>query len=390
MTLTTPPGPRHPDPGNMIPRDQVQHSDPEALIKEARRRARRRRVVRGLAAATMVGVGVLLALNLAAPPQDREPALIRPAGAPSAGVNEPGPGWVDGAVWYDLDGLHRGNRVVQTAVPLFLHDLPGALALVRNGALYDDLRFGHVWYHPWDGQPRVVGEDSVAGPGGDPEGDIAAWFEGTELVVYNTAVGVVISRTTESPVLEDPFRAYVGGFEHVSGNGFLHVSAEEVVWRSALGVRRLDVAAGRSALLHQSSPTDNPRLEDVRHGTQVWGNSKTVGLTVDINGRRQSPPLGVEPPGRLSPDGSYLAAPWRKGESLGVAFMNMRTGEKWVVAGEEWNAWISWSYGDIAVVRVERGTTGPELDLLACNVVKRTCERLADHEDSFFTLLPNS
>jgi hypothetical protein len=60
------------------------------------------------------------------------------------------------------------------------------------------------------------------------------------------------------------------------------------------------------------------------------------------------------------------------------------------VADEEWNAWISWSYGDIAVVRVERGTTGPEVAVLACNAVERTCERLSDSGDSFFTLLPNS
>jgi hypothetical protein len=72
------------------------------------------------------------------------------------------------------------------------------------------------------------------------------------------------------------------------------------------------------------------------------------------------------------------------------AFVDVRTGESWVVAGKEWNAWISWSYGDIAVVRVERGTTGPELDFLACDAVKRTCERLSNHSDSFFSLLPNS
>lgn len=394
MAVTTSPPPRdlvRRDlvPAGFVPRDLVEHPDPEALIKEARRRARRRRMVNGAAAATMVGVAAVTALNLATPPQDQEPGVDTLAGAPSVGVIVPGP-WVDGAVWYDLDGLHHGNRVVQTAVPLFLYDLPGALALVRNGALYDDLRTRQVWFHPWDGQPRVVGHDSIGGPGGDPQGDVAAWFEGTELVVYDTAVGAVISRTTESPVLEDPFRAYIGGFEHVSGNGFMHVSDEEVVWRSAEGTRRLDVATGRSALLHESSQTTNLRLEDVHHGTRVWGSYQTAGVTVEIAGRRQSQVTGVEPPGRLSPDGSFVAAPWRDGESLGVAFLNVRTGESWVVAGEEWNAWISWSYGHIAVVRVERGTTGPEIEFLACDAVKRTCERLSDNDDSFFSLLPNS
>jgi len=61
-----------------------------------------------------------------------------------------------------------------------------------------------------------------------------------------------------------------------------------------------------------------------------------------------------------------------------VAFVDVRTGESWVVAGEEWNAWISWSYGDVAVLRVERGTAGPDLELLACHAVNRTCDRLSN------------
>lgn len=85
-----------------------------------------------------------------------------------------------------------------------------------------------------------------------------------------------------------------------------------------------------------------------------------------------------------------MAAPWKRGEVQGIAIVDVRTGGSWVVAGKEWNAWISWSYGNIAVVRVERGTTGPELQVLACNAVNRTCEKLTDSTDSFFTLLPNS
>jgi len=390
MTLTKPPRPPYRDPANVIPGDPVEYLGPEVLIKEARQRARRRRVVRGGAAAVMLGVAAVLALNLEIRPQNQEPGLLKPAEAPPTTVIKSGPEWFDKAVWYDLDGLHRGNRVVQTAVPLFVRDKPGVLALVRNGALYDDLRTGHVWYHPWDGQPRVVGDDSVGGPGGDAEGDIAAWFEGTELVVYDTAGGVMVSRTREAPVLEEPYREYVGGFEHVSGNGFIHVSAEEVVWRSTAGARRLDVDTGRSALLHKSSPTTSPRLEDAHQGTRVIGDYRTGGLTLDIDGRKQSPLPGVEPPGRLSPDGSFMAAPWKDGESLGAAFVNVLSGEKWVVAGKEWNAWISWTYGNVAVVRVERGTTGPELAVLACNAVERTCEQLSDSDDSFYTLLPNS
>lgn len=390
MAVATSPRPRDAVPSAFVTRDPVECSEPEALIKEARRRARRRRVVVGAVTATIVGIAAVAASSLASPPQDQAPALAGPARAPAVGAIEAERGWVDGAVFYDLDGLHHGERVVETAVPLFLHDLPGALALVRNGALYDDLRTGQVWFHPWDGQPRVVGHDSVGGPAGDPEGDVAAWFEGTELVVYDTAVGEVISRATESPVLEDSFRAYIGGFENVSGNGFMHVSAEEVVWRSAAGTRRLDMVTGRAELLDDRSPSTELRLEDVHDGTRVWGDYRTMSLTVEVSGRERALATGAEPPGRLSPDGSFVAAPWRDGESLGVAFVDVRTGETWVVTGERWNAWISWTDGDIAVVRVERDSTGPELEFLACDAVQRSCERLSDHADSFFSLLPNS
>lgn len=95
----------------------------------------------------------------------------------------------------------------------------------------------------------------------------------------------------------------------------------------------------------------------------------------------------MEPAGRLSPDGSFVAAPWRDGESLGVSFVDVRSGESWVVVGDDWNAWISWSYGDVAVLRVERGTAGPDLEFLACDSVKRTCERLPN---SGYAVLPNS
>lgn len=391
MTVATPPRP--PD---LVPRDPVQRPDPEALIKEARRRARRRRTVFGAAAATVVAVAGIATFNLAGLRDGQEPGIDSPAGAPSVGVIESGQGWVDGAVWFRKDGwhgegkLHHGNEVVKTAVDLFLHDLPGDLALVRTGAVYRDPVADDVWFHPWDGEPRVVGRDSVSGPGGDPEGDVAAWFEGTELVVYDTDAGAVISRTTQAPVLEEPFREYVGGYEHVSGNGFMHVSADEVVWRSAAGTHRFDLATGTSALLHGGSPTTSPRLEDVHNGTRVWGDYTTPGLSVEIDGRRQAPTPGLEPPGRLSPDGSFLTAPWKGDDgSLGVAFVDVRTGESWVVAGADWNALISWSYGDVAVVRVERGTAGPDLEFLACDAVERTCEQLSDG-GGFFTLLPNS
>jgi hypothetical protein len=114
----------------------------------------------------------------------------------------------------------------------------GALALVRSGAVYLDPATGDVWFHPWDGEPRVVGRNSATGPGGDPSGDTAVWFEGSrpdgptggpgELVVYDTAAGQEISRTVQAHGVGD-----ISCCEYrPTGNGFLQVSAERVVWLS--------------------------------------------------------------------------------------------------------------------------------------------------------------
>jgi hypothetical protein len=314
----------------------------------------------------------------------------RDVSAPESPLSAP-PALVTGVpVWYDAAGLHRGDQVVQTAVKLFQArgEILSVLALVRTGALYVDPVKHDVWFQPWNGRPRVVGQHSLSGPGGDRQGDVAAWFEGDELVVYDTARGAEISRTTQAPVLDHAFREYVGGYEHVVGNGFMHVSAEEVVWRSEAGTHRLDVATGTSRLLRQGPPTANPRLEDVDNGTRVWGDYRTSALTVEIGGRRGAPLRGLEPIGRLSADGSFVMAPWKTAESLGVAFVDVRTGKSWHVTGNDWNAWTSWSYGDVAVLHVERGTAGPDLELLACDAVKHVCERLPEHGPDL--ILPSS
>jgi hypothetical protein len=157
---------------------------PSDDVWRRRRRGRRNRgLVVGAAAAA---VAVVLGVTVAVRAQDR-------AGSDGVVVG-------DVPVWYDADGLHRGDVVEQTPVEigeLNGDTMMGALALVRSGAMYLDPATGDVWFHPWGGEPRIVGQNSEAGPGGDPSGDIAVWFEGSEalnggpgeLVVYNTAAG---------------------------------------------------------------------------------------------------------------------------------------------------------------------------------------------------------
>ncbi len=345
------------------------------------RRSRRGRLATGLAVVAVLalaGGGLALARQ-----DDPDPTSLQIIDDPTATTLPP-----EVPVWWDDAGLHRSDIVEQTPFELNQRDeVVSVLALVRDGALYEDPGTGDVWFHPWGGEPRVVGHDSDNGPGGDSQGVVAAWFEGTDLVVYDTARDVEISRSPEAPVLGAPFRQYVGGYEHVVGNGFMHVSSEEVVWRSAAGVHRLDVASGRSSLVWEGSQFAELRLEDLQDGTRVWGDYATGSLSVEVDGRETLPLPDLEPMGRLSRDGRFVVSALDTDGTLGAAFVDLRTGETWPVVGDDWNAWIAWSYGDVAVLRVERGTAGPDLGLFACDAEARECTRL---ESGGSIVLPSS
>ena len=65
-----------------------------------------------------------------------------------------------GPVWFDAAGLHHGDVVEETPVDLWGVFTGGGRrrwCLVRTGALYRDPANNDVWFHPWAGQPRIVG-----------------------------------------------------------------------------------------------------------------------------------------------------------------------------------------------------------------------------------------
>ena len=181
---------------------------------------RRRRI--GIATVVTAAVALLLLV----------PRLL---GTPEAGPPTDLPGSVpNGAVWADADGLHLGHRVI--ALPfnaqerlcgegLFGRCSPfTSLALVSGGVVYDHAH--RIWYQPWSGKPTVIGEADDArrrqtgnnlrwGPPGDPDGTTAAWFDGTELVMYDTASGTGLARAGQpagslpGPVRENGHGNYI-------------------------------------------------------------------------------------------------------------------------------------------------------------------------------------
>ena len=261
----------------------------------------------------------------------------------------------DVPVWFDARGLHRGDVVERTPV-----EIGRALALVRSGAVYLDPATGDVWFHPWGGDPRVVGHDSAAGPGGDPNGDVAAWFDGSALVVYDTAAGREISRTEQRRhVVADG----AGGDHYPPGNGFRQVSAERVVWTDGPRLYSHDLRTRRTSAVRASRKR---HVVDVHDEVEVLGVRGALALRAPALAEKRYPAL--ESHVRLSPSGNYVLAVEGTDARHAAAIVDTRTGELWRVPRNEY-PWIAWSYGDVALVDTDDA-------LLACNAARRACEPL--------------
>jgi len=342
------------------------------LKRRATRRGRRRVVMVAAATAAVIAGSAVAVTGL----DDYQRA---------APVEQPKPVVGDAPVWYDANGLHRGDVVEKTPIKIGQPErdtLTGALALVRSGAVYLDPASGDVWFHPWGGEPRIVGRSSEAGPGGDPNGDIAVWFEGSdaktagagpgELVVYDTAAGREISRTMQSNGV-----AYGCCQILAPGNEFLQVSAERVVWSSGLDVYSHDVRSRTTSRVNFSPM-------DVHDQIEVFFEEEGQSVVLRVPGRADERFPGMHPDVRLSPSGNYLLAVEITDDITetppAAVIVDTRTGELWRLPKSVYPQ-LAWSYGDIAMVDQDgtrptgaRGDVG--VKLLACDAARRTCEPL--------------
>lgn len=355
--------------------DRALPPDFAELQRRAGRRGRRRLMMIAAATAAVAAGSVLAVSGL---DDERRTAPVEQ------------PKQVVGAVpvWYDASGLHRGDVVEQTPVDIVVPEravsngvIPqqGALALVRLGAVYLDPATGDVWFHPWGGQPRIVGHDSEAGPGGDPNGDIAVWFEGSdqlnagpgELVVYDTATGREISRTTQAHGVTE-----LAGDHYPAGNGFLQVSAERVVWSARADTYVHDVRTRTTSVVRSSKER---HLMDMHDDVELLIERDPWALVLSAPGRAERRYPELEPHARLSPSGNYVLAVEGTATRHAAAIVDTMTGELWQVPRNAY-PWIAWSYGDVALVDTEDA-------LLACDATRHECETL-DPERPF--LMPTN
>jgi len=336
----------------------------EAVRHRGTRLRRRRRALQSAVPAGLALAAVALFAALNSPFADSAPDPAQPVGPSPVVVG-------DVPVWYDGSGLHRGDVVERTPVEIGQQDgdaIRGALALVRSGAVYQDPATGDVWFHPWGGKPRIVGRDSEAGPGGDPNGDTAAWFEGTsegldggpgELVVYDTGAGREISRTLQSHRTEP----VAGGDHYPPGNGFRQVSAARVAWNNGPELYSYDIATRTTSMV--TDPMER-KLWDVHDQVEVLGEPGSGALVIKVPGRAEERYPELETHSRLSPAGTYVLAVEGTDERHAAAIVDTRTGELWRVPKNAYPS-IAWSYGAIALV-----DTGDEL--LACDAARRACD----------------
>ncbi len=124
--------------------------------------------------------------------------------------------------------------------------------------------------------------------------------------------------------------------------------------------------------------------------TRVWADFENPPpLMVEVAGNEPLPLAdGVAPFGKLNYDGVFLLTPTEDEDSTGAAIVTVDTGETWNVwdRDDDFYAWISWGYGDAAVIQVAPGGR-PNGPVIVCDAVMRRCAPLKTQGD---VVLPTS
>jgi hypothetical protein len=360
--------------------------DVPALRARAGQTRRRRRVtavsLAAAAVAAAVGIGVLLVPHASSEPTPApRPPTIVPTGTPPRG-----------AVWYDADGLHHGTDVYAvpgTAAPI-------SIAPVRGGAVYLVPSTLHVRYQPWHGPARDIGRGSreanwLLGPGSGPGGTTAAWFDGQDLVMYDTATDTEVARVSE------PGRRVMPYYEHEFGTRFRYVDAYYVVWDARDGrVLMYDRPRGRTTTIgHVSSGADGSRVVDWRPDMVASSGGDPAAVTVATTSESSAfhlPDVLADGPVRFSPSGLYLMALTDAGEgappdAAEPVLMNTFDGSTWRPVESTSDASVGWGYGN-TLMYLQSGATGQFDDPAPLLVYDARSRRLVAVEHRGEVILP--
>jgi hypothetical protein len=132
---------------------------------------------------------------------------------------------------------------------------------------------------------------------------------------------------------------------------------------------------GEASVLWQRPNVDYPPREphDFHDDVVLW--SAPGGLEVTGSGREGRRPEDLEGYALLSDEGAFILAPWANDdEGHGVAIADVGSDEVWKLPLPTFYGYTAWSYGDVALVLVERDQVVESF--LACHATTQTCDRL--------------
>jgi hypothetical protein len=320
-----------------------------------------------------------------------------------------------GAVWADDNGIHLGDGMVGKVPFTAKRNCPQeddgicprftSLALVAGGVVYGEASTLRVWYQPWTGAARVIGQGSRYGPGGDPDGTTAAWFEDAnrpgetrrdefgvpqwDLVMFDTATGTATAKVTQKWGPTGPPEGRLtptsSQYEHAHGNQINDVTPTTVTWNGYWTFDRLTgVTSPLPSTVYDPALPDRPdRVHDVHagllattddppEGVDPAGVARVVSPAGDITWKSQ-PEQFDSLVLQFSADGRYLAGVTPPDKHYGAVVADTRTGALFIPSNDVYYPWIGWGYDD--TLMVIRDETRRYSRLLACDVSKRSCQR---------------
>jgi hypothetical protein len=268
---------------------------PDPRSVRARARANRRRQWAAAAvgtAAVMVG-GV--AITSALPNQGSIPPADNLAPSPST-VAE----LKDSAIWSYGRSLHLGSSELAAPDGIF------GFGLVKGGVVYStNARDAKVFFQPVDGSAATqIGDNAQLAPAGDPTSGLVSWFEAQgndgSLVVFDTATGQEVARTSVPPVLRPQANIIFPGTSpviSVSSAAVYFYRQDEEVWVYRWAAGEVPESTGKS----------REELFDVAAGVTAQAGSE-AGSVEFVTDQGTVLATGPPPGGYLSPDGSRFAS----------------------------------------------------------------------------------
>lgn len=362
--------------------------DPDGIRARARSTRRRQWMAAAAGTAAVIVGGVAITSGLT--DQTSVPPVDDPKPSPTTVIQ-----MNESAVWSEAKSLHFGSSRVAALAGVF------GFGLVEDGAVYStDDRDAEVWFQPKDGRDAVqIGDDAQLSPAGDPTSGLAAWFEEADeegsLVVYDTATGEEVARTSVPPALRPQDNIIFPGFGPVislSPSGVYYHGPGQEVWVYRWNDRAEPESTGKT----------KDELFDVAAGvTAQAGSAKGTVEFVTSGGTTVATDL--PPGGYLNSDGSLFASVDMNEDSLpGIVIVDTSTGEttNLDLFGSEGRPGllfgVGWSTHDTLMVKnmgSDESNGGRQTgQLIACTVTTGDCEVVATvkHKQGFFATVPLS